>query len=76
MVIAGHSGVHVHHTVHSSSFHVPGRISTSAGQAVQYKCRLYEAKHDCTPNELSPSSRKELSTCHKLNFSNPNIFTT
>ena len=26
-------------------------ISTSHGQAVQYKYRLYEAKRDCTPNE-------------------------
>ena len=45
-----------HHTVHTSSFHVPGRISASGGQAVQYKYRLYEAKRDCTRNELSLSS--------------------
>ncbi len=30
-------------TVHSSSFHVPGRIST--GQAVQYKYRQYGTEH-------------------------------
>ena len=29
---------------------------TGPGQAVQYTYRLYEAKRDCTPNELSPSS--------------------
>ena len=33
-------------TLHSRSFHVLGRISTSTRQAVQYKYRLYEAKRE------------------------------
>ena len=46
--------------VHSSSFYVPGQISTSQNKLYQNKFRLLKAKQDSTSNEWPPSNVCEL----------------